>query len=175
MNWGFPDDLCGIDAIEYQVYYTPIEGEEFELLVTIGDPADSSFTHDNLLSVAGCYAVVAVDSFLNVSEFSNVVCVDNCPEYELPNVFTPNGDGNNELVIPISNKYVESVEMTIYNRWGAIVYETNDININWDGTNFKSGQPVPEGVYYYVCKVNEVRLSGLEQRELTGFIQLFRN
>ena len=175
LNWGFPDDLCGIDAIEYQVYYTPVEGEEFELLVTIGDPADSSYTHENLSSVAGCYAVVAVDSFLNVSEFSNVVCVDNCPEYELPNVFTPNGDGNNELVIPISNKYVESVEMTIYNRWGAIVYETNDININWDGTNYRSGQPVPEGVYYYVCKVNEVRLSGLEQRELTGFIQLFRN
>ena len=129
----------------------------------------------NLTSVAGCYAVVAVDSFFNVSNFSNVVCVDNCPEYELPNVFTPNGDGNNELVIPISNKYVESVEMTIYNRWGSFVYETTDIDINWDGTHMSNGQPVPEGVYYYVCKINEIRLTGLEQRELTGFIQLFRN
>lgn len=175
LNWGFPNDVCGIDAIEYQVYYTPIEGEEFELLVSMSDPSDSAFTHMNLTSVAGCYAVVAVDSFFNVSNFSNVVCVDNCPEYELPNVFTPNGDGNNELVIPISNKYVESVEMTIYNRWGSIVYETTEININWDGTHISSGQPVPEGVYYYVCKVNEIRLTGLQQRELTGFIQLFRN
>ena len=175
LNWGFPDEECGIDAIEYELYYTPVEGGEFELLATIIDPADSSYIHNGLLSIAGCYAVVAVDSFMNVSEFSNVVCVDNCPAYELPNVFTPNGDLENDLVVPISNKYVESVEATIYNRWGSIVYQTNDININWDGTHMTSGEPVPEGVYYYVVRINEVRLTGLEVREITGFIHLFRD
>ncbi len=175
LNWGFPDNECGIDAIQYEVYYTPVEGMEFELLATITDPADSSYLHGNLFSIAGCYAVVAVDSFMNFSSFSNVVCVDNCPEYELPNVFTPNGDMENDRVVPISNKYVESVEVIIYNRWGSVVYETTDVNINWDGTHGASGSPVPEGVYYYVCLVTEVRLAGLETRKLTGFIHLFRD
>ena len=175
LNWGFPDDECAIDAIEYEVYYTPVEGGEFELLTVITDPSDSSFTHNDLMSIAGCYAVLAVDSFQNVSDFSNVVCVDNCPEYELPNVFTPNGDMENDLVVPISNKYVEGVEATIYNRWGTIVYQTTDVDINWDGTNYQTGEDVPEGVYYYLVRVNEVRLTGLEVREITGFIHLFRD
>ncbi|MFO7613170.1 MAG: gliding motility-associated C-terminal domain-containing protein, partial [Bacteroidales bacterium] len=78
------------------------------------------------MAITGCYAVVAIDSTGNQSEFSNIVCVDNdaCSVYALPNVFTPNDDGRNDLFRPFPYTSVEKVQMTIFNRWGNIVYET---------------------------------------------------
>jgi gliding motility-associated-like protein len=89
-------------------------------------------------------------------------------------VFTPNNDGENDFFKPISNRFVESIEFIIYNRWGKTVFTTTDPSINWDGNDYLSGQPCSEGVYYYVCKVNEIRLTGLETRTLEGFFHLFR-
>ena len=63
--------------------------------------------------------------------------------------------------------------MTITNRWGKVVYETIDPDINWDGTDKGNGSTVPDGVYYYRCIVYERRLTGLEDRELSGYITVF--
>jgi len=168
------DESCGDDVVKYEIYYTPIQDQDFVLLATLSGAAITEYWHSNLASVAGCYAIVSVDSFGNSSAFSNIVCVDNCPEFDLPNVFTPNNDGENDFFKPISNRFVESIEIIIYNRWGKSVFTTTDPNINWDGNDYLSGQPCSEGVYYYVCKVNEIRLTGLEARTLEGFFHLFR-
>ena len=65
--------------------------------------------------------------------------------------------------------------MTIFNRWGDIVFETTDAAINWNGKRNNDGQENPEGVYFYVCKVNELSLSGeTTQRILKGIIHLYR-
>ena len=118
--------------------------------------------HNNLESLAGCYAVAAVDSFYNVSELSNTVCVDNCSDYNLPNVFTPNNDGANDLYTPILPiRFIAEVDMKIFNRWGALVFETNDPMLNWDGTSGLTGKELEEGVYYYVCYVYEVTVTGV--------------
>jgi hypothetical protein len=63
--------------------------------------------------------------------------------------------------------------MKIFNRWGRLVFETTDRDINWDGTEQQSGGACPDGVYYYTCKVNFFRLNGVETVELHGTIQLF--
>ncbi|MBL4625090.1 MAG: gliding motility-associated C-terminal domain-containing protein, partial [Flavobacteriales bacterium] len=125
-------------------------------------------------SVAGCYAVTAIDTFYNESPFSDVLCVDNCPVYELPLVFSPGSDGINDLFIPFPYLFIESIDIQIFNRWGTVVFSGTDPEILWNGTNETSGQDCSSGVYYYICHVNEYRLTGIESHILTGYIHLIR-
>lgn len=165
---------CPNDIIEFRIYYTAVYGGQLQLIRTITDPQERSFLHTDLESIAGCYAVVAVDSFMNVS-LADTFCIDNCTDYTLPNVFTPGGDLINDLFGPGTYKYVESVDVKIYNRWGVKLFETTDPAVNWDGTYSVTGAAVPDGVYYYVAIVNEIRLQGVVPRHLHGFVHLIRN
>ncbi|MGB0165521.1 MAG: gliding motility-associated C-terminal domain-containing protein, partial [Luteibaculum sp.] len=65
----------------------------------------------------------------------------------IPNSFTPDGDGNNDVFLPVLPwDDVEFFHMTIYNRWGEIIYETFDANA-WDGTY--QNRPAPRGTYAF--------------------------
>jgi len=103
------------------------------------------------------------------------VCVDNCPVYELPNVFTPGSDGNNDVFKPFPYKFVQSIDIKIYNRWGNLVFESTDPAILWDGKNQKNGTPCSDGTYFYICTVNEIYLEGVQPKILKGFIHLLSN
>jgi gliding motility-associated-like protein len=137
---------------------------------------NTSFTHSLPDQLAGCYAVSALDSVGNESALSNLVCVDNCPNYVLPNAFTPNGDGANDLYTPFPGwRFIANVELQIFNRWGNLVFQTTEPTINWNGTN-ESGKELAEGTYFYVCKVYEWRVGGIVLRPdlLQGYIELIR-
>jgi gliding motility-associated-like protein len=182
--WTNPNNYCADDVMLYTIYYKPYENEgDFEPILTINNALDTFHLFFDLNSVAGCYAVTASDSintdpdgneFRNESEFSNIVCVDNCPEYELPNVFTPNNDNKNDFLRPVLNRNVQDIKMTIYNRWGMIVFETEDSEIYWDGKDYKSNEDVSEGVYFYTIKLNLIRLNGNESEASAGYIYVFR-
>ena len=177
LKWINPMNLCEEtdDVVGYRIYYTPVEGGDFELIASHDDSQDTTELHMPDLGIAGCYAVTAVDTFNNESAFSNIVCVDNCPNYELPNVFTPNGDGVHEIFQPYPYCFIQSVEVQIFDRWGVLVHETKDPDINWDGTNM-DGKPLDDGTYYYVVRVFEQRVSGVSERAepLAGFVELIR-
>jgi gliding motility-associated-like protein len=144
-------------------------------IITITNPDDTVFVNSNLTSVAGCYAVIAFDSVGQSSPF-NTFCVDNCPLYSLPNVFTPNGDGINDLFTPLEPyRYVKDIDINIYNRWGQLMFHTTDPNINWNGKVNNTGGDCPDGVYYYICVVNEIRLEGIIPVNLKGFIEILRS
>lgn len=65
-----------------------------------------------------------------------------------PTAFTPNGEGPNESeVFKANGKLISEFNMTIYNRWGAPIFESNDITVGWDGT--ENGVPAPQGNYSY--------------------------
>jgi len=172
LTWSMPDS-CLNDVAYFEVYYTPVlDGIENPVFTSSG-PDTSYFYHFPEETMAGCYRVVAVDSFSNRSVPSNRVCLDNCTYYVLPNIFTPNGDGINDYYTPAAPYYfVEEIRITIQNRWGIVVFETDDPNINWDGRYFKNKKMVSDGVYFYVCDVYEQRLTGLSVRHLTGFIHV---
>jgi gliding motility-associated-like protein len=70
----------------------------------------------------------------------------------IPNIFTPNGDGVNDLYF-LGTANMAEITAQIYDRWGQIVYELTSStgNIAWDGLN-QSGKEVPDGVYFYVIK-----------------------
>lgn len=172
--WTNPNNLCSDDVVSFNIYYAATNKEELNLIYNTTNLNDTFYTHSNGNSIAGCYAITAVDSFANESDFSNIVCIDNCPDYTLPNVFTPNGDNNNEFFTPFPYKFINDVDIKIYNRWGAVVFETTDPDILWDGKDRITATDCSAGVYYYVCYVNEVRLAGIESIPLYGFIHLIR-
>ncbi|HMQ49274.1 MAG TPA: gliding motility-associated C-terminal domain-containing protein [Saprospiraceae bacterium] len=177
LAWVNPMDLCDEtdDVTGYRIYFAPFEGSDFTLIASFDDSGKLDFEHKPELGIAGCYALTAVDTFFNESAFSNIICVDNCPFYNLPNAFTPNGDGHNDLFTPYPYCFIDQVDVQIFNRWGSVVYTTKDPNINWDGRDLQ-GKEVPEGTYYYTCRYYERRVSGITPSAeiLSGYIQLVR-
>ena len=173
LTWTNPNHTCSDDVVKYYIYYTPVLGGELILIDSTLSADDTSYTHFPPVSLAACYAVTAVDSFNNESNFSILACVDNCIGYFLPNVFTPNGDGINDYFRPYAYSFIERVDMKIYSRWGMLVYKTEDPDINWDGKLMNTNRFVSSGVYYYVCDVYEQRLTGLEVRNMVGFVYVF--
>jgi gliding motility-associated-like protein len=187
LSWTNPAVACGdSDVAKYYIYFSH-DSSTFEIIATVS-PADSiTFVHSGLSSLSGCYKVTAVD-FVGNESTADIFCVDTCREYVLPSVFTPNGDGNNDFFHPCDSttseqlqkkncppyKNVKDIDIKIFDRWGVLVFETTDKNINWDGRNQKSHGECPDGVYYYTCEVNFFRFHGTETKELHGYVHLLR-
>jgi gliding motility-associated-like protein len=90
-------------------------------------------------------------------------------EVDVPNVFTPNNDGNNEGY-SIWTKNAASIEAVIVNRWGNTMVEIDDLSYQWDGKT-QSGADASSGVYFIKYKV-----TGLDGTEVSGhtFFHLVR-
>lgn len=182
LTWNNPNNSCADDVTAYNIYYTPDLNSPLTLITTINTAEDTTwyFIPDtDPYSVAGCYVITALDSLnlwpngsLNQNEsiFSNKICVDNCPAYSVPNVLTPNSDGLNDLFVPIENRFVQSIDLKVYNRWGESVFETTDPKINWNVTHKDSKQALSGGTYYYTLVVNTIRLSGIVPEYLSGHL-----
>jgi len=90
----------------------------------------------------------------------------------LPNAFSPNGDGLNDEFKPIERyDYLHSYYLSIYNRWGQLIFETNNISEGWDGTY--KGQLAPDGTYIYRI-VYKAYSTGEETQTKTGQVTLVR-
>ncbi len=74
-------------------------------------------------------------------------------EAAFPSGFSPNGDGQNDFLNIVGTKNVKNYTVEIWNRWGQLVYSSNDIKTGWDG-NYK-GSPSPTGVYAFVVKYTD--------------------
>lgn len=105
-------------------------------------------------------------------DFSNpshpYVLVNLTDELEIPNVFTPNQDGANDFYT-VTGKGIIEYNIVIVNRWGNVVYESNDITTSWDGTS--NGNPCVEGVYFYIIKAK----SSTQEYNKQGHITLNNN
>lgn len=178
------EDACDDDIRSYNIYFSET-GEEGSYNL-IANTTNTFFIHGPLTSFAGCYRISAVDRSGNESELSEPICNDNCPNYELPNVFTPNGDGSNDTFRPLDGsdnnfascpRFVKSVNFKVYNRWGKEVYtynsgNENSIYIDWDG-RVETGQLLAAGVYYYVAEVEFIALDPARQHKtIKGWVQI---
>ena len=94
--------------------------------------------------------------------------------YYIPNSFTPDGDQNNQVFIPIfySGYDPSNFEMQIYNRWGEVLFETRNVLIGWDGSVGLEGLDAQEGVYTYRIVFKNPDLD--ERVVVTGTVNLIR-
>lgn len=106
----------------------------------------------------------------------NIGCVDTIvygpfevidfDEFHAPNAFTPNGDGDNDTWVIDDLYFYPDNSMTIFNRWGKTVFETDSYQNDWDGS--WKGKALPEATYYYVIDLGE----GFQT--VKGFVTLYR-
>lgn len=79
------------------------------------------------------------------------VCTDS--NFFLPSAFTPNGDGNNDVLIVRSNGPVDVIDFQVLDRWGKEVFRTNDQNVGWNGFHNQTGNELAPDVYAYCLKL----------------------
>jgi len=170
VRWTFADSKCLEDIAGYKIYYKLLTDENLSLLITINDKNTFMYKHYPGEVVAGCYAVSAFDAVGNEGEKSSMICVDSCKFYEIPNVFTPNGDDINDRLVAKTSGLVEKVNFKLFNRYGVLIFETGNPKLDWDGTY--KGKIVSPGVYFYQCDVYERRISGIEMYHLSGFVHV---
>lgn len=91
-------------------------------------------------------------------------------EIVIPNIFTPNGDHIND-VLQFKITGYSSVSLRIYNRWGEAVFTTDDPDTMWNGYIQRTGDPAPEGVYYYVLEAKDTGDTAIKNQ---GYITLAR-
>ncbi|MBN9293407.1 MAG: gliding motility-associated C-terminal domain-containing protein [Flavobacteriia bacterium] len=109
-------------------------------------------------------------SYCGLANDTLILTYNNCDgnEFVIPTLITPNQDGKNDsFVIDGLNAKYPKCKMTIVNRWGSIVFESDGYPVAWDGT-FK-GDPLPVGTYYYVIELNDGN-----KKSLTGPISIIR-
>lgn len=86
----------------------------------------------------------------------------------IPTLFTPNGDGKNDaFVIPNLSVNYPGCQVTIYNRWGGLIFESEGYQLPWDGTY--KGEEAPMGTYFYHIELNDE-----EAKEVEGSISIIR-
>lgn len=88
----------------------------------------------------------------------------------MPNAFTPNGDGLNDVYKPVFGCYPTTYELSVFSRNGQLVFKTNDYNNYWDG--LYNGKPLPIGAYVYMININNQSLQKVKQ--MRGSIMLLR-
>lgn len=107
----------------------------------------------------GCYNELAKENYITVFEK---------PVLYIPNAFSPNGDGNNDVFF-IYGSGIKEIHFNIFDRWGEKVFETSQLLQGWDG--YANGKSVNQGVYVYHAVV---RFNTNELKKVKGTITLFR-
>ena len=120
-------------------------------------------------TTAGTYHVCLVTT--STGGCADTICNDVIVlprDVEAPNVFTPNGDATNDVLVFKNLEYYPNTMLQVYDRWGVLVYENGNYLNDWNGKKNGSGADCVDGTYYYI-------LSGTNLKEtLTGFVQLIR-
>ena len=122
------------------------------------------------VSQPGLYSLDVTDSNHCVGHDSVMITQKQCFEgLFVPNAFTPNGDGRNDVFRPFVSGNLIGFRFTIYNRWGAKVFETKTAGQGWDGT--LNGIPAATGAFVWYCRY---QLIGQPERIKKGTVMLIR-
>jgi gliding motility-associated-like protein len=167
------------DSIDVEFISLEITDFPFEIELCSGESLDLTAGPDNqnyLWSTNSIQPQITISKFGHYSvTVSNELC-EQTEEIEvkeasceaivvMPNVFTPNADGTNDLFIPVDIQNVVEIHTVILNRWGTTVFETDELNIQWTGENLH------EGTYFW--RVNYLGTNG-EKDTKRGLVQLTR-
>ena len=123
---------------------------------------------------SGRYEVVQIVIHPNGCTDTAYAVIDVIPEvrYFLPNAFTPNSDGTNEVYKGVGiMDGIREFSMSIWNRWGEMVFQTNDPAVGWDGKIGPNGQLAPQGVYAVYVNYTSPRGETIKQQTFATLIR----
>lgn len=157
------DSNCDNDISSYNIYFSLDSDENIPLVDNV---VGLSYQHVSFFSFKGYFQIAAVDRSGNVSERSEILAIDNCPSIRMPNYFTPNGDGINDLFTPFYSgttlessgeggapifvpeisgfsyadcpRFVVSLEFTVFDRTGKTLF-------NYKSTDFENQSLIGQG------------------------------
>lgn len=154
------DKSRGKDLEEFS-WYAGYPAKEWE-----GSGAATSVIFDE----AGKYPLCLVvrNAFGCRDTMIRTIEVGQLPSYYVPNTFSPNNDGRNDVFMPVL-KSAKLLQLQVFNRWGALLYDGSSEAANWDGSF--GGKSCQEGEYIWKM---HLRLSTGEEKLLTGTILLVR-
>ncbi|MEM6271118.1 MAG: gliding motility-associated C-terminal domain-containing protein [Bacteroidota bacterium] len=140
-GWAF-----GVD--EYELYRNDPEDPTPEALLASLGPNAYAYLDRDIVFARTCYRVRAVEfsGSCGQESWSNEICLDFPPTLYVPSAFTPNGDGLNDNFTS-AGEFSQFFELTIYDRWGKVLFVSRDVATGWDGNI--NGQAAPEGVYIF--------------------------
>lgn len=112
-----------------------------------------------------CYFIRATEEGALEDNYSqsNIACAYLTPKVYLPEVFTPNDDGINDLFQPVFTFIPKEYNLKIYNRWGNVTFETTDYSQAWNGKDH-NGNSIPTGVYIYYLRIESPNNQIIERR-----------
>lgn len=174
----FSVEVYPTPAISFSGDYTIEEGDSVQIIATITN--DSAFSWSPIYNMSGdstttpwvspnstvTYTLEAISANGCTSESEITVFVNQILEQTINNFLSPNGDGKNDTWNMSKPSLISGCNVTIYDRWGKIVWESNAYNNQWDGTN-SSGKELPDGTYFY-------KISCESQDDMNGSILLMR-
>ena len=188
-------NTCGFDTLIKNnfvtVYDLPILNVQGDTTINIGETTEISASgglsyywspnNNNTIACVTCsntivqptvttqYIVVTSNSpYCKVQDTVTVIVDVNCGDFFIPNAFSPNDDGLNDL-INVHGKCISTFNLQIYNRWGEKVFETTTLENSWDGSY--KGKKMDTGVFVY--KADGVSIDG-QSFKLKGNITLIR-
>ncbi|MDE3184244.1 MAG: gliding motility-associated C-terminal domain-containing protein [Bacteroidota bacterium] len=122
------------------------------------------------VSQPGLYWLLVTDAQNCTGRDSIILHAENCVQgFYIPNAFTPNNDGKNDVFKPFLFAPADEYEFTIYNRAGEIIFKTHQLSEAWNG-NYK-GMPQDAGVFVWICKY---RFTGQQEKIERGSVTLLR-
>lgn len=167
-DWHLPKDtflLCGSDPVTIN----------FNL-----DAAHKIISSDGqmgktlVFSQAGAYQL-KLSPTCNVNDIDSVFIIDQLAlekSIRVPNAFTPNGDGKNDLFLAMLDQVPSSYELKVINRWGKEVFSSLDPKEGWDGN--LNGKPVTSDVYIYTIKSTLNACGNVQEVKKAGDVTLIR-
>jgi len=156
------DELDIVSLSENALYsYYVIEGDTI-----LGATNTYNFTQEGEFPITQ----VVVNGAGCTDEITHTIRVEYGTEYYIPRAFSPNNDGHND-VFKVVGSEIKEFTLLIFNRWGQIVFESNNINNGWEGMAFDNTVPMPEGVYIF-----RLEMKNKENRDIVenGSITLLR-
>ena len=175
---GGPDQVFCQDTTETEMHAVPLVSETatglWSLLEGTADilfPTDTATGVENLASGTNIFLWTVENGVCPTTSDTMLITLNDCSEFKIPDAFSPNGDGVNDLYVIEGLEYYPQNSFQVYNRWGTQVLERSPYNNNWDGRSEASlnwGEELPEGTYYYILDL------GNDDEPYTGYIYLKR-
>jgi gliding motility-associated-like protein len=161
--------ICNLDSI---VLHAFSPGASY--LWSTGDTTNSIVT----LPDSKLYTVTVTEGFCTTIEskrvdLSDVFCPSIDCRVQVANVITPNGDGMNDTWKVLSDCKIREFDLRIFNRWGQLVFSSDNANVAWDGT--VNGAPAADGIYYYEMIFKDTDIVDVVSEDSRGSITLIRD